>query len=109
MRLPLGFGDDVVGAVISIFDDPEADSAWHGGCLALAELSRRGLLLPSRLDVVVPIVVSAMHFDQVRGQHRCHYLSPLSPDSLLSSVSVLMSVTLPPTSAGHLLEPTLRV
>jgi tubulin-specific chaperone D len=70
MRLPQGFGDDVVGAVISIFDDPEADSAWHGGCLALAELSRRGLLLPSRLDTVVPLVVSAMHFDQIRGQHR---------------------------------------
>lgn len=70
MRLPLGFGDDVVGAVVSIFDDPEADSAWHGGCLALAELSRRGLLLPSRLETVIPIVVNAMHFDLIRGQHR---------------------------------------
>jgi hypothetical protein len=70
MRLPLGFGDDVVGAVIDIFEDADADTAWHGGCLALAELSRRGLLLPARLDVVIPIVVRAMHFDQLRGQHR---------------------------------------
>lgn len=69
MRLPLEFGDDVVGAVISIFEDTDADSAWHGGCLALAELSRRGLLLPSRLDTVIPIIVRAMHFDILRGQH----------------------------------------
>ena len=69
MRLPLDFGDDIVGAVIDIFADDDHESAWHGGCLALAELSRRGLLLPARLAVVVPLVARAMHFDRLRGQH----------------------------------------
>ena len=69
MRLPELFGDDVIAAVLNLFVDPDDDSAWHGGCLALAELSRRGLLLPDRLPIVFPIVSKAMHFDVLRGQH----------------------------------------
>eukprot|EP00854_Cymbomonas_tetramitiformis_P010531 gene10531-12462_t len=49
-RLPLSFADDVVGAVLDLFKPSEEDGAWHGGCLALAELARRGLLLPERLE-----------------------------------------------------------
>lgn len=45
----------------------EADSAWHGGCLALAELGRRGLLLPSRLSEVVKLVLKALVYDEPRG------------------------------------------
>ncbi|CAD7937708.1 unnamed protein product [Amoebophrya sp. A25] len=40
------------------------DRAWHGGCLALAELARRGLLLPSRLKAtILPLVCEALHFE----------------------------------------------
>lgn len=46
-----------------------SDAAWHGACLALAELSRRGLLLPDRLPEVMPWINLALKFDQRRGSH----------------------------------------
>jgi len=61
--------DDVLDAILELCDDAENDNAWHGACLSLAELARRGLLLPKRLGEVVPIVVRAMHYDVPRGQH----------------------------------------
>ena len=48
-RLPQALADEVVGSLMELFSVSETDAAWHGGCLALAELGRRGLLLPSRL------------------------------------------------------------
>ena len=66
-------GDDVVGSVIELFSPSESDTAWHGGCLALAELARRGLLLPSRLQLVAPLVAEALQYDVRRGPHRYYY------------------------------------
>ncbi|XP_036079783.1 tubulin-specific chaperone D isoform X8 [Rousettus aegyptiacus] len=45
----------------------ETDNAWHGGCLALAELGRRGLLLPSRLTDVVTVILRALTYEERRG------------------------------------------
>ncbi len=68
-RLPAICADDVLDAILELCDDIENDNAWHGACLTLAELARRGLLLPKRLGEVVPIVIRAIHYDIPRGQH----------------------------------------
>uniref|UniRef100_A0A8C7XE07 Tubulin-specific chaperone D n=1 Tax=Oryzias sinensis TaxID=183150 RepID=A0A8C7XE07_9TELE len=66
-RLPKELADEVVGSLLDCLSFQETDSAWHGGCLALAELGRRGLLLPSRLKDVVPLIVKSLTYDEKRG------------------------------------------
>nr|XP_014348904.1 PREDICTED: tubulin-specific chaperone D [Latimeria chalumnae] len=66
-RLPKELADDVVGSVLDCFSFKETNDAWHGGCLALAELGRRGLLLPSRLPDVVPVILKSLTYDEKRG------------------------------------------
>ncbi|GLC39358.1 hypothetical protein PLESTM_000887300 [Pleodorina starrii] len=67
--LPRELGDEVVESLMQLFGPTEMDSSWHGGCLALAELARRGLLLPERLPPLVPVIASALHYDVRRGPH----------------------------------------
>jgi len=55
--------DDIVESVINLFHPNSSENIWHGGCLTLGELSRRGLLLPIKLDRVIPIINKALHYD----------------------------------------------
>lgn len=67
-RLPLSLGDEVITAVLDSFENPLADDAtWHGGCLALAEFARRGLLLPSRLLEALAFVKRGLAYEIRRG------------------------------------------
>lgn len=68
-RLGLDPAEDVLSSLLDLFTYVEDDLAWHGGCLALAELARRGLLLPSQLANVVPIVLNALIFDKKLGNY----------------------------------------
>ena len=66
-RLPKEFADEVVQSIFENFSISETDGAWHAGCLALAELGRRGLLLPDRLSNVVVVLQKALLYDERRG------------------------------------------
>ena len=68
-RLPVEFGDEVVMSILECFAPGENENTRHGACLALAELARRGLLLPSRLPDAVPHVAAALTYDVRRGPH----------------------------------------
>ncbi|GFY94224.1 ARM repeat superfamily protein [Actinidia rufa] len=68
-RLTYTLSDEVLSSVLELFSPGEGDGSWHGGCMALAELARRGLLLPISFPKVVPVVVKALHYDIRRGPH----------------------------------------
>ncbi|PNY04717.1 tubulin-specific chaperone D-like protein, partial [Trifolium pratense] len=68
-HLTSSLSEEVLSSVLELFSPGEGDGSWHGGCLALAELARRGLLLPASLPNVVPVVVKALHYDVRRGPH----------------------------------------
>jgi len=68
-RLPYEFADDIVQSVLELFVATEGDGAWHGASLALAELARRGVLLPQRLPDAVDCVANALKYDVRKGTY----------------------------------------
>ncbi|SJX60387.1 related to Tubulin-folding cofactor D [Sporisorium reilianum f. sp. reilianum] len=81
-RLPTSFLTQVVDAIISLFhinipnlssSSPDLSSVsehtWQGACMALAELSRRGLMFEHMLSEALPWIPRALLFDVRRGAH----------------------------------------
>uniref|UniRef100_A0A0N4Z6R1 Tubulin-specific chaperone D n=1 Tax=Parastrongyloides trichosuri TaxID=131310 RepID=A0A0N4Z6R1_PARTI len=66
-RLTKDFADDVVNGIFQgCFDDYDTIS-WHGGCLALAEMTYRGFLLPNRLGEMINILEKAIVWEEGNG------------------------------------------
>ncbi|CUG09781.1 tubulin folding cofactor D-like, putative [Bodo saltans] len=68
-RLPKAMADDVVDGFLEVFQVKENDSGWHGGMLAVAELCRRSILLPSRFESILNIVTRGLMYDVSRGTY----------------------------------------
>ncbi|KAI9485376.1 MAG: armadillo-type protein [Benjaminiella poitrasii] len=81
-RLPQDLAEDVVDSLLELFEENTfldktnsldlsavSDHTWHGVSLAVAELARRGLLLPERLKQTIPWIIKGLKFDLKRGSH----------------------------------------
>lgn len=68
-RLTSSLAEEVLSSILELFSPGEGDGSWHGGCLALAEFARRGLLLPVSFPKVIPLIIKALHYDIRRGPH----------------------------------------
>ncbi|XP_037090362.1 tubulin-specific chaperone D-like [Pollicipes pollicipes] len=68
-RLPKTLADEVLDTLMDLFTLRDNMAAWHGGCLALAELGRRGLLTLPRLSEVIPVLLRALVYDELQGNY----------------------------------------
>ncbi|KAJ2786765.1 hypothetical protein GGI15_001257 [Coemansia interrupta] len=82
-RLPLPLAQEIVGATAEILKEQTlipsdgypvdvsmtSEFAWHGSLLALAELSRKGLISPQALEDIVPWVVRGLSYEIQRGDY----------------------------------------
>lgn len=57
----------IVEAVLSRLSPTVGPSVWQGGCLALAELARRGALLPDQLDRLHGVIQLALVYEVGEG------------------------------------------
>ncbi|CAG2104205.1 unnamed protein product, partial [Medioppia subpectinata] len=65
-RLPKEMAAEVVDSVLQLCEWKDSDSSSHGCCLALAELTRRGLILTDQSPQVVDVVQKALLFDELK-------------------------------------------
>nr|CCC49973.1 putative tubulin folding cofactor D, fragment [Trypanosoma vivax Y486] len=68
-RLSRTMAEDVITAVLDVFDNEHSDSSWHGGLLAVAELCRRSILHPRHLSTIVQFTTRGLSFDLSKGTY----------------------------------------
>jgi hypothetical protein len=67
-RLDLDLANDIVNEIVDTFLHA-GENEWHGGLMALGELSRRGLLLPENLSRIIHILKKGLVFEVAQGTY----------------------------------------
>lgn len=67
-RLTKGMVDDILNTVFDLFGETEENEfSWQGAVLAIAELCKRGLVLPDKLEKVMFFLEKALLFEVNKG------------------------------------------
>jgi len=66
-RLSKGMVDDILNTIFELFNDEENEFSWQGGILAIAELCKRGLVIPEKLEKVMSYLEKALVFEVNKG------------------------------------------
>ncbi|GKT34702.1 Tubulin-folding cofactor D like protein, partial [Aduncisulcus paluster] len=67
-RIPRSFARDVLESILSLFSPAEPPESWHGACICLAELIRRGLVEKSQLHKAVDVIHLALQTEFRSGR-----------------------------------------
>ncbi|KAL3317030.1 hypothetical protein Ciccas_004323, partial [Cichlidogyrus casuarinus] len=70
-HLPAAMVEEVLSAILELCTDFEPHFSWHGACLSLGEMGRRGLLLTDRLGAVFSVMKRALFYNEKAGE--CAY------------------------------------
>ena len=59
--------EEIFGNLFELLKDLENEYAWNGTCLCIAELCKRGMILPERLAELIPYLEKALLFEIDKG------------------------------------------
>ena len=66
-RLTKSMVEEIFGNLFDLLKDVENEYAWNGTCLCIAELCKRGMILPERLFELIPYLEQALLFEIDKG------------------------------------------
>ena len=66
-RLTKAMVEEIFHNLFDLFKEDENEFAWHGACLCIAELCKRGMILPERLAELIPFLERALIYETSKG------------------------------------------
>jgi hypothetical protein len=66
-RLTKQMVDDIFQSLENLFEDEENEYSWQGACLCIAELCKRGMILPDKIGELISYLEKALIFEVNKG------------------------------------------